>query len=109
MHKLIISTLALGAMTSAAAFAAEPLTPVSAQPLKLSAAQLDQVTAARRWSRGIDVDVNVALVKHNRQKNEAYQYADVYLDDIKGNCGSCSIFVGGNNEAYQSNEIEVDF
>lgn len=106
MKKLVIGTLALGAMTSVA-FADEPLKATSGQPMQLSLTQMDDVTAGRFYR----INVDVAIVKDNRQSNRARQQANVHAWKIEaeGRCGSCTVLVGGSNVLDQSNEIEVEF
>jgi hypothetical protein len=94
MKKLVISALAFGAMASAA----------SAEPLYLSSAQMDEVTAGR-----IRVNANVALIRA-RQTNVSIvrDSGGVFADDIQGRCDDCQIFVDGSVNVDQSNEIDVD-
>jgi hypothetical protein len=104
MKKLVISALALGAMTSVA-FAEEPLKPTTGQPMELSLAQLDDVTAAG-WKHKRDHKKKFNVKIEIEQENNAYQYANVYADDISGKCSKCTVVVGGSNYADQSNKVE---
>jgi hypothetical protein len=104
MKKLVISALALGAMTSVA-FAEEPLKPTAGQPMQLTLMQLDDVTAAGGW-RHKKKKFNVKIEIDIDQSNSAYQEANVKADDIKGNCKNCRVNVGGTNTAVQTNSVE---
>jgi hypothetical protein len=112
MKKLVISALALGAMTSVA-FAEEPLKPTTGQPMQLSLAQLDDVTAGGRWGhkkKRANIKVNVVAFKID-QENEAEveQESEVKVDDIKGNCKNCTIYVDGSNNSHLEQDNEVEF
>jgi hypothetical protein len=67
MKSILISVLALGAMTSVA-LAEEPLKPIAAQPMELSLAQLDDVTAGgskygkkKRGHKSNKVEIDVEI------------------------------------------------
>jgi hypothetical protein len=94
MKKLVISALVLGALTSVA----------YAEPMQLSPAQMDGVTAGLRIE-----NVNVAIFRV-RQKNELFQSGGVVADDIQGRCDDCVIAVEANtwNEALQSNNVSFE-
>jgi hypothetical protein len=62
MKSILISVLALGAMTSVA-LAEEPLKPIAGQPMELSLAQLDDVTAGGKKKGHRFKNVNVSIIK----------------------------------------------
>ena len=106
MKSIVISALALGAMTSVA-FAEEPLTPTAGEPMQLSLAQLDDVTA------GLRINANVSVVRFRiRQSNELEieQETELEADDIKGNCDDCTVIVdaSANASVEQSNDLEFE-
>jgi hypothetical protein len=111
MKKLVISALAFGAMTSVA-LAEEALTQTSGQPMQLSLAQLDNVTAGGKWRKKGDINVNVVAFKIE-QENEAEveQESEVEKVDLRGQCKNCTVFLDASNNAYvdQENEVEVKF
>jgi hypothetical protein len=86
MKSILISALALGAMTSVA-LAEEPLKPIAAQPMELSLAQLDDVTAGTR----------------DRKNKKKHKFNKVEIDveiDIENNfdvkCKNCKVEVENN-------------
>jgi hypothetical protein len=89
----VISALVLGAMTSVA----------YAEPLQLSPAQMDGVTA------GLRINANVALFRV-RQSNELFQSGGVIADDIQGRCDDCAIVVQADtwNSASQVNNVSFE-
>ena len=84
MKKIMITALALGAMTSVA-FAEEPLKPTAGQPMQLSLAQLDDVTAAG-W-------------KHRKKFNVKIEIKQENVNVTEQKCFVCK------NETYQSNVV----
>jgi hypothetical protein len=103
MKTILISALALGAMTSVA-FAEAPLKPIAPQPMQLSLSQLDDVTAGGKKKR---VKVNIVVLKDIKQENDADIDQEVKADDLKGNCKNCTV---GSNTAVvdQRNNIRID-
>jgi hypothetical protein len=96
MKTILISALALGAMTSIA-FAEAPLTPIAAQPMQLSLAQLDGVTAGgnKYWKK-----------KRNHKPNKVEIDIDVDVDidqKIDVVCKNCKVTVNNNVEV----EVEL--
>jgi hypothetical protein len=91
MKKLLISALALGAMSSVA----------FAEPMPLSTAQMDGVTAGKR------INVN-AIVVSVRQSNKAKQWnGGNFADDLSGKCDDCNVFQDASNNLSQSNSATV--
>jgi hypothetical protein len=92
MKKLVISALALGAMTSVA----------FAEPMPLSPVQMDGVTAG-----GKRINVDVAVIKI-RQSNKANQWnGGNFADDLSGKCDDCNVFQDASNNLSQSNSATV--
>jgi hypothetical protein len=62
MRTLLVSALALGAMTSVA-LAAEPLKPTTARtgPVELTSAQMDEVTAGQVGVCGVCLNLGIAI------------------------------------------------
>jgi hypothetical protein len=86
MKSILISALALGAMTSVA-LAEEPLKPIAAQPMELSLAQLDDVTAGGRHGKK----------KRGHKFNKVEIDVEIDIENnVNGKCRNCKVEVENN-------------
>jgi hypothetical protein len=97
MKTIVISALALGAMTSVA-LAEESLQPIAGQPMELSLAQLDDVTAGH---------------KPDRKKKHKFNKVEIDIKQVAkiraNHCTKCVITVVQGVASDQDVNVDVEF